>query len=60
NEHGIGAWEAFLESRKGKIPYPDPGLLPEGESLDKQRELEEKYFSPEALAKYKPSSGDTN
>lgn len=58
NERGIGAWEGFTESRKGKSQYPDPGLLSEGESLQKQRELEEKYFSPEALEKYKRSNGE--
>jgi 2-methylisocitrate lyase-like PEP mutase family enzyme len=49
----IGAWEAFRKSREGKSNPPDPGLDPAGESLAKQRELEEKYFSPEALAKYR-------
>jgi 2-methylisocitrate lyase-like PEP mutase family enzyme len=53
NKRGIGAWEAFVESRKGKLPYPDPGLAPEGESLDLQRQLEERYFSAAALEKYR-------
>jgi len=53
NKRGIGAWEAFTESRKGKPPYPDPGLAPEGESLDLQRQLEERYFSAAALEKYR-------
>jgi 2-methylisocitrate lyase-like PEP mutase family enzyme len=52
-ERGIGAWEAFTESRKGRAPYPDPGLAPEGESLDLQRQLEERYFSAAALEKYR-------
>jgi 2-methylisocitrate lyase-like PEP mutase family enzyme len=58
NERGIKAWEDFSAERAGKLSYPDPGLLPEGESLQKQRELEEKYFSPEALEKYRKSGGD--
>lgn len=58
NERGIEAWEGFTASRAGKPPYPDPGLLPEGESLQKQRELEEKYFSREALEKYRHSGGE--
>lgn len=58
NERGIEAWEDFTASREGKLPYPDPGLLPEGESLQKQRELEEKYFSREALEKYRKSGGE--
>lgn len=53
NQRGIEAWNAFTESRKGKPPYPDPGLAPEGESLDLQRKLEERYFSPAALEKYR-------
>lgn len=53
NVRGIGAWESFVESRKTK-PYPRPEVEPEGEGLDKQRELEERYFSPEMLAKYAP------
>jgi 2-methylisocitrate lyase-like PEP mutase family enzyme len=58
NERGIEAWESFNAGRAGKLPYPDPGLLPEGESLVKQQELEEKYFSPEALEKYRRSGGE--
>lgn len=53
NARGIEAWNAFNESRKGKPPYPDPGLRPEGESLDLQRKLEERYFSAAALEKYR-------
>lgn len=53
NARGIEAWNAFNESRKGKPPYPDPGLRPEGESLDLQRKLEERYFSAVALEKYR-------
>jgi 2-methylisocitrate lyase-like PEP mutase family enzyme len=53
NTRGVGAWESFVESRKNK-PYPRPEVGPEGEGLDKQRELEERYFSPGMLAKYVP------
>jgi len=52
NKKEIGAWEEFKESRKSK-PYPIPEVGPDGEGLDKQRELEERYLSGEMLAKYK-------
>ena len=51
NTRGIAAWDAFVESRKDK-PYPRPYEGPEGEGADKQRMLEEKYFSAEMLKKY--------
>jgi len=49
---GVAAWEAFVDSRKDR-PYPEPFVGPEGEGADKQRELEERYFSAEALKKYR-------
>lgn len=49
---GIAAWEDFVESRKDR-PYPHPVVGPEGEGADKQRELEERYFSGDALRKYR-------
>jgi len=49
---GIAAWEDFVASRKDK-PYPRPDVGPEGEGAEKQRMLEEKYFPPEMLGKYK-------
>jgi len=52
NTRGIAAWEDFVASRKDK-PYPRPDVGPEGEGADKQRMLEEKYFPPELLKKYK-------
>jgi 2-methylisocitrate lyase-like PEP mutase family enzyme len=52
NKKNIGAWEDFLESRKNN-PYPKPYVGPEGEGLEKQRELEERYFSAEMLKKYR-------
>lgn len=52
NQRGIAAWDDFVESRKDK-PYPRPDVGPEGEGADKQRMLEEKYFPPEMLGKYK-------
>ena len=52
NAHGIKAWEDFVESRKSR-PYPRPEVGPEGEGLDKQRELEELYLSGAALQKYR-------
>ena len=51
---GIAAWEDFEESRKDR-PYPIPRVGPEGEGADRQRELEQRYFSGEALNKYRSS-----
>ena len=51
---GMDAWDDFTESRKDN-PYPIPVVGPEGEGLDKQRDLEERYFSDAALAKYRPT-----
>ena len=51
NTRGIAAWDDFVASRKDK-PYPRPDVGPEGEGLEKQRILEEKYFTPEMLKKY--------
>jgi 2,3-dimethylmalate lyase len=56
SQRGIGAWEAFVESRKDR-PYIIPEVPPDGEGLAKQRVLEERYLSPEALAKYRRSAG---
>jgi len=47
---GVAAWEDFQASRKDR-PYPRPDVGPEGEGGDKQRELEERYFSPATLGK---------
>jgi len=55
-QHGLGAWEAFVERRKDH-PYIIPELPPNGEGLDKQRTLEERYLSPAALEKYRRSAG---
>ena len=52
NTRGIAAWEDFVASRKDR-PYPHPHVGPDGEGADKQRMLEEKYFPPEMLGKYK-------
>ena len=54
----VAAWEDFLESRKDR-PFPQPGLSPDGEGDNKQRELEELYFSAENLKKYRNSGDDT-
>ena len=50
---GVAAWEDFAAGRKDR-PYPNPLDVPDGEGLLKQRELEERYFSPAALQKYLP------
>ncbi len=52
NARGIAAWEDFQASRRDR-PYPYPEVGPEGEGLDKQRELEERYFSAASLEKYR-------
>ena len=49
---GVAAWEEFVESRKDS-PYPIPEVGPEGEGLEKQRQLEELYLSGAMLAKYR-------
>ena len=51
---GIQAWDDFAERRKN-APYPIPGVGPDGEGPDKQRALEERYFSGATLAKYHAS-----
>ena len=53
---GVAAWEDFVASRKDQ-PYIVPELPPDGEGLDKQRALEERYLSPAALDKYRRSAG---
>jgi 2-methylisocitrate lyase-like PEP mutase family enzyme len=50
--NGIAAWEEFERARQDRsYPRPEPG--PDEEGLEKQRQLEERYFSTEALAKYR-------
>ncbi len=53
---GVAAWEDFVESRKD-LPYMVPEMPVDGEGLDKQRELEERYLSRAATAKYQKSPG---
>src|SRR4051812_37407041 len=48
----VAAWDDFVASRKDD-PYPIPEVGPEGEGLDKQRELEELYLSGTMLDKYR-------
>ena len=55
-ERGIAAWDAFVEHRKDH-PYIIPEVPPDGEGLEKQRALEERYLSDAALEKYRRSSG---
>jgi methylisocitrate lyase len=40
---GIAAWEDFQKQRKD-LPYPQPGVGPDGEGGDKQQALEQRYF----------------
>ena len=56
SKRGVAAWEDFVESRKNR-PYIIPEMPPGGEGLDKQRELEERYLSQAATAKYTKSPG---
>jgi 2-methylisocitrate lyase-like PEP mutase family enzyme len=49
---GLAAWDAFQASRQGR-PYPHPLRIDAGETVAKQRQLEERYFSPDLLAKYR-------
>jgi 2-methylisocitrate lyase-like PEP mutase family enzyme len=48
----VAAWDEFVASRKDR-PYPVPEVGPDGEGADKQRELEERYFSGAMLEKYR-------
>jgi 2,3-dimethylmalate lyase len=52
----LAAWQAFEASRQGR-PYPRAQRLIAGETVAKQRELEERYFTPAMLEKYRRSSG---
>jgi len=51
NKQGIAAWEAFVDSRKDR-PYPTPDVGPDGEGLQKQQALEQRYLSGTASNKY--------
>jgi 2-methylisocitrate lyase-like PEP mutase family enzyme len=53
---GLAAWEAFQASRQGR-PYPHSLRQESGETVAKQRELEERYYTPDMLEKYQRSSG---
>jgi 2-methylisocitrate lyase-like PEP mutase family enzyme len=55
-ERGIAAWEDF-QARHKDHPYIIPEMPPDGEGLDKQRMLEERYLSSAALDKYRRSAG---
>jgi 2-methylisocitrate lyase-like PEP mutase family enzyme len=50
-KRGIAAWVDFEASRRDR-PYPRPEVGPEGEGGEKQRELEQRYFSGTMLDKY--------
>ena len=54
---GIAAWEEFeTAARIALSASRGPGAEEEG--LEKQRQLEERYFSADALAKYRALTGD--
>lgn len=55
-QRGVAAWDAFVESRKDR-PYIIPEMPADGEGLDKQRVLEERYLSAAAVAKYRQAPG---
>jgi hypothetical protein len=54
--HGLAAWEAFQASRQGR-PYPHPLRLDVGETVAKQRALEERYATSSMLEKYQRAPG---
>jgi 2-methylisocitrate lyase-like PEP mutase family enzyme len=51
-ERGIAAWDDFVASREGR-PYPIPEVGPTGEGIARQQELEQRYFPPTMLEKYR-------
>jgi 2-methylisocitrate lyase-like PEP mutase family enzyme len=57
-QRDVAAWEEFVASRQHR-PYPRAPDLSRGEDAAKQRELEERYFSPQMLEKYRRSPGDS-
>ncbi len=59
NARDIAAWEDFQASRKGKSPVPPMGRAADGEGLEKQRELEERYLGADALDKYRLTRNGT-
>jgi 2,3-dimethylmalate lyase len=56
SKRGVAAWDDFVASRADR-PYIVPEMPPDGEGLDKQRVLEERYLSAAAIAKYSKSPG---
>lgn len=54
NEKDVGAWADFQSARKSR-PYPIPGVGPDGEGLEMQRRLEERYLG-DLAGKYKDTS----
>jgi 2-methylisocitrate lyase-like PEP mutase family enzyme len=57
SRRGVAAWDDFIARRKDH-PYIVPEVPQDGEGLDKQRALEERYLAPAALEKYRSSAGD--
>jgi 2-methylisocitrate lyase-like PEP mutase family enzyme len=55
NARGMAAWEDFVASRKDR-PYPIPETPADGEGLEKQRELEERYLREAARTRYGSAS----
>jgi 2-methylisocitrate lyase-like PEP mutase family enzyme len=56
SQRGVAAWEDFVESRKDR-PYTIPEMPADGEGLEKQRVLEERYLARSVSAKYEKSPG---
>jgi 2-methylisocitrate lyase-like PEP mutase family enzyme len=50
---GAAAWDAFIASRGGRSYLHPFEAGPDAEGSEKQRELEERYFSAEMLKKYR-------
>jgi 2-methylisocitrate lyase-like PEP mutase family enzyme len=53
---GLAAWDALQASRQGR-PYPHPLRRDSGETVAKQRVLEERSVSPSGLATYQRVPG---
>ena len=55
-DRDVAAWDEFLAARKDR-PYPRPTPRPDEEGLEKQQELEQRYFGAAVAGKYANASG---
>jgi 2-methylisocitrate lyase-like PEP mutase family enzyme len=56
SRRGVAAWEDFVASRRDR-PYDRPEMPADGEGLEKQRLLEERYLAAAVSEKYRRSAG---